>query len=199
MHLSAQALSCSRGGRAVFSSLSFSLEAGNALILEGPNGAGKSTLLRLIAGLIQPDSGTIGLDGGDDELPIGAQCHYVGHLDAVKPALTVRQNIRFWGTYLGGAQEDGALAALRLDHLADLPAGNLSAGQGRRLALARLPAAAKPIWLLDEPTVSLDRAAQQDLISLGKAHLQSGGLIVVATHLPIDLEPANTLGLTGLN
>lgn len=197
MRLSADNLACTRGGRRVLAGISFTVEAGAALILEGPNGAGKSTLLRLIAGLIQPDSGAVTLEGGDGELGIGQQCHHVGHLDALKLALTVRENVEFWASFLGGGEVERALAAVKLDHLADLPAGLLSAGQKRRLALARLAAVPRPMWLLDEPTVSLDRAAKAELEAACAGHLAGGGLIVAATHQELALTPAQTLTLGG--
>jgi len=197
MRLICRDLASVRGGRPVFAGISFTLEAGRALILEGPNGAGKSTLLRIVAGLLQPEAGAVALEGGNDDLPPGAQCHYVGHLDAVKPALTVRENLEFWTACLAGGATARALAAFRLGHLTDLPAACLSAGQKRRLALCRLAAADRPLWLLDEPTVSLDRAARSDLAGLCASHLGAGGLIVVATHAALDLDAADTLTLAG--
>ena len=191
MRLHAEALACQRGGRTVFRDLSFQAEAGEALQVVGRNGAGKSSLLRMIAGLVPVAAGAIRLDGGDPEASIGEQAHYCGHQDAFKPALTVKENLAFWTAFLDGPAtgEDllAALARLGLDHLADLPAGYLSAGQRRRLALARLVSIARPLWLLDEPTAALDQASQQVLASLMAAHLAGGGLILAATHGPLGI------------
>ena len=169
--------------------------------MTGPNGAGKSSLLRLAAGLLRPAQGRLALEGGDTELSIGEQAHYLGHQDALKPSLSVAENLRFWGRFLGstvptGAGKDGAaLAAVGLEALVHLPAGYLSAGQRRRLSLARLLAAPRPIWLLDEPTAALDAAAQRMLAELMRAHLAAGGLILAATHGPLGLEKAAELQL----
>jgi heme exporter protein A len=192
-----------RGERIVFSGLSFRITAGEALILLGRNGAGKSSLLRLVAGLLRPAAGTITLDGGDAELSIGEQAHYLGHQDALKPSLSVRENLTFWADFLGGAKPSvagadavaDALAAVGLGDLADLPAGYLSAGQRRRLSLARLLLVPRPLWLLDEPTAALDAAAQAGLADLMQTHLAGGGLILVATHGPLGLDGAQELRL----
>jgi heme exporter protein A len=197
MKLSGQNLACVRGGRGVFSGVFFAVSAGEALVLTGPNGAGKSSLLRLIAGLIQPTAGSLALQGGDPELSVGEQCHYVGHLDPLKPALTVTENLAFWTRFLnGGRAGDGqariaaGLAAVGLEDLAELPAGYLSAGQKRRLSLARVLSVPRPLWLLDEPATALDAASQQRLQRVMQAHLTGGGLIVAATHGPLGLaEP----------
>jgi len=194
-------LACVRGGRQVFRDVNFALGAAEALAVTGPNGAGKSSLLRLAAGLLRPAQGRLALEGGDTELSIGEQAHYLGHQDALKPSLSVAENLRFWGRFLGstvptGAGKDGAaLAAVGLEALVHLPAGYLSAGQRRRLSLARLLAAPRPIWLLDEPTAALDAAAQRMLAELMRAHLAAGGLILAATHGPLGLEKAAELQL----
>ena len=198
MKLSGHDLTCVRGGRRVFSSISFSVEAGQALVLTGPNGAGKSSLLRVIAGLIRPVAGGVVLENGDPELSVSEQSHYVGHLDPIKPALTVTENLAFWARFLnGGRSVDEAafiargLEAAGLEDLAGLPAGYLSAGQRRRLSLARVLAAPRPVWLLDEPTTALDTASQERLQRVMQAHLAGGGIIVAATHGPLGLaEPA---------
>jgi len=198
MRLSGSDLVCVRGGREVFRNLSFAVGAGEALIVTGRNGAGKSSLLRLIAGLLRPLAGRIDLDGGDAELTIAEQAHYVGHQDALKPSLSVRENLAFWTDLLGDrGGNGGALAAVGLDGLASLPAAYLSAGQRRRLSLARLVSAARPIWLLDEPTAALDTAAQAVLAGLMRAHLGGGGLILAATHGPLGLDRAMELRLEG--
>ena len=192
MRLSASELACIRGGRQVFRSLSFALGAGMALLVTGPNGAGKSSLLRLVAGLVQPAQGRLALDGGDPELTIGEQAHYLGHQDALKSSLSVRENLAFWAEFLGNTDlkvtVDAALAAVGLAELAGLPALYLSAGQRRRLSLARLIAIPRPIWLLDEPASALDAAAQGMLADLMRAHLAGGGLLLAATHGPLGLE-----------
>lgn len=198
MKLSGHDLACVRGGRLVFSSVGFSVAAGRALVLTGPNGAGKSSLLRVIAGLIQPVAGRVVLEGGDPELSVGEQSHYVGHLDPLKPALTVMENLAFWARFLNGAGagDEGALIgrgleAAGLEDLTELPAGYLSAGQRRRLSLARVMAAPRPVWLLDEPTTALDAASQERLQRVMQGHLAGGGIIVAATHGPLGLtEPA---------
>lgn len=174
----------------VFRDLSFALGSGEALAVTGANGAGKSSLLRLVAGLVPAARGRLALEGGEKELTIGEQAHYLGHQDALKPALSVHENLTFWADFLGkrGADVDGALAAFGLDRLAGLPAAYLSAGQRRRLALARLTAVARPVWLLDEPTAALDAAAQTGLADCMRAHLAGGGIIVAATHSPIGVE-----------
>jgi heme exporter protein A len=192
MRLSAIDLTCVRGGRDVFTGLSFSVDAGAALAVVGRNGAGKSSLLRIIAGLLAPSRGSIALDGGHTESTLAEQCHFVGHRDALKPALTVLENLRFWRNFLGSARGDDtllpALQTLGLGHLVDLPAGYLSAGQRRRLALARLLVAPRPLWLLDEPTSALDAAAQTTVTALMNGHLAEGGLIVAATHDPLGIS-----------
>jgi heme exporter protein A len=201
MRLSAVELSCHRGGRIVFTGVSFAVSSGAALIVTGRNGAGKSSLLRSIAGLLRNAQGRLSLDGGDPELSIGEQCHYVGHQDAIKPSLSVAENLRFWADFFGTPSDDAAddmdksLAAVGLEALAGLPAAYLSAGQRRRLSIARLVAVKRPIWLLDEPTSALDTAAQTRLGELMQAHLATGGLIVAATHGPIGLDQTLELRL----
>ena len=189
MQLSGVGLGCIRGGREVFAGLDFAVAAGEALALTGRNGAGKTTLLRLIAGLLEPAQGRLELVGGAPDSSIPEQAHYMGHRDALKPALTVLENLGFWYAFLGGrdAPPASALDTVGLGGLEGLPAGYLSAGQRRRLALARLIAAPRPIWLLDEPTAALDTAGQQRLAELMQAHLAGGGLIVAATHGPLGI------------
>ncbi len=198
MRLSGSELACIRGGREVFSGLSFTVGAGEALVVLGPNGAGKSSLLRLIAGLVHRTGGELALEGGDPELTIGEQAHYLGHQDALKPSLSVAENLAFWSRYLGsGETPPAALAAVGLDGIAEIPAGYLSAGQRRRLSIARLIAVKRPIWLLDEPTSALDAAAQAHLADFMGQHLAGGGLILAATHGPIGLGAAQELRLGG--
>src|SRR5882724_9885678 len=163
MRLSGRGVRCVRGGREVFSGLDFEASSGEAVAITGPNGAGKTSLLRLIAGLLTMADGSIDLEGGEAELTLPEQAHYLGHRDALKPALSVMENLCFWRDFLGGAALDAAeclatesLAAVGLDHAVRLPAAYLSAGQRRRLSIARLLAVRRPIWLLDEPTSALD-------------------------------------------
>jgi len=195
MQLTGESLTCVRGGREVFRGLSFSLKSGEALLVTGRNGAGKSSLLRMIAGLVRIASGTLALEGGEPDGVIGEQTHYLGHLDALKPALTVTENLQFWAEFLGPASGDvaPALQAVDLAPLADLPAAYLSAGQRRRLSIARLVAVPRAIWLLDEPTSALDAASQARLADLMRRHLTSGGMIVAAAHGAIGLERAREL------
>jgi heme exporter protein A len=197
MRLRGSDLACVRGGREVFRGLAFTVEAGEALVVTGPNGAGKSSLLRMVAGLVRPQQGQLELEGGDVELTRGEHIHYLGHLDALKPSLSVRENLGFWAALLGGdgTKSDVALAAVGLGELAQLPAVYLSAGQRRRLAVARLIAVERSIWLLDEPTSTLDAAAQAMLADLMRAHLAGHGLILVASHGPIGLDGAKELRL----
>ncbi len=189
LRLSASGLACVRGSRAVFSNINLELSSGEALALVGPNGSGKSSLLRLVAGLLRPTGGAIELSGGEAERPVSEQAHYLGHQDALKPSLTVAENLSFWARFLGAG--DGPLephlAAVGLGGIADLPAGYLSAGQRRRLSLARLIAVPRPIWLLDEPTSALDSAGQERLADLMRQHLGGGGLIMAATHGPLGI------------
>jgi heme exporter protein A len=197
MRLSGSDLACIRGSREVFRGLSFAVAAGEALAVSGPNGAGKSSLLRLVAGLVPKAEGRLELGGGDPELSIGEQAHYLGHQDALKPALTVQENLAFWTDFLGAGPPKQPLVAVGLDELAHLPAAYLSAGQRRRLSLARLIAVERPIWLLDEPTSALDAVAQAMLADLMRVHLAGGGLIMIATHGPFGLDGTNELRLGG--
>ena len=180
--LAAEGLVCRRGGREVFSGLSFTLASGEAVAVTGRNGAGKSSLLRMIAGLLQIERGKLSLTGGNRERSIGEQAHYLGHQDALKPSLTVIENLEFWNAWFGGGDARTALRTVGLDSIAALPAAYLSAGQKRRLSLARLVAVPRPIWLLDEPSSALDAAAQTALLVLMRDHLAMGGMIVAAMH-----------------
>jgi heme exporter protein A len=197
MKLIAERLSVMRGDRMVVTQLTFSVDGGEALLLTGPNGAGKTTLIRTIAGLLRPAGGQIRLEGAQPERTPSEECHYVGHLNGMKAGFTVEENAAFWSRYLGGAAADieTALATFGLAGARDVPAGYLSAGQRRRLALARLLLAKRPIWLLDEPTVSLDRASQEMLATVVDAHLGGGGLVLAATHLPLGFTRSRELVL----
>lgn len=200
MQLIAEKLVVERGSRAVIRDFSLSVGAGEAVILSGRNGAGKTTLLRALAGLLPAISGSVRIDGGDDEKTVGEQAHVVGHAHAVKANLTVRENLEFWARYLGGSANDGArvdraLEKFALRDLAEFPAGYLSAGQKRRVGLARLLAAERPVWLLDEPTVSLDAASTGLLAKAIEAHVEGGGMAIVATHIPLGLSRSRELAL----
>jgi heme exporter protein A len=198
MHLTGKDLACERGGRLVFSGVDFRLSGGESLVVAGRNGAGKSSLLRVLAGLLRKSAGQLDLKGGADEATLGEQAHYLGHLDAVKPSLSVGENLRFWASYFGAPRTvplEPALAAVDLGPLADLPAAYLSAGQKRRLSIARLVAVRRPVWLLDEPTSALDATSQGLLTTLMRDHLAGGGMIVAAAHGPIGLDRPKELRL----
>jgi len=195
--LTADHLSVDRGGRHVLDGVSFSLKAGEALVVTGPNGAGKTTLLRTIAGFLPVIAGHIFLVGGDAERELAQHCHYAGHLDAVKSRLTVAENLQFWSKFLEGNAETvaKAMSALALSDLADVSAAYLSAGQRRRLGLARLMVAERPIWLLDEPTVSLDQDSTAAFVALIERHRADGGMVIAATHVDLGLSDARSLRL----
>ena len=195
--LQAKGLAAFRGERLVFRDLDFELAAGDALLLTGPNGSGKSTLLRLLAGLLLPAAGALLWQGEDalaDRTAHARRVVYLGHQDAVKPGLTVGENLRFAARVSGGSAAE-ALGAVGLRTLADLPARMLSAGQRRRLALARLALGRLPLWLLDEPTVGLDAASVERFGGMLDSHRASGGMAVIATHLPLPGRPAAELAL----
>lgn len=194
MRLSGRDLRCVRGGREIFSGVALDVAAGEALAVVGANGSGKTSLLRMIAGLLAPAGGTIALDGGGAELTLPEQAHYLGHRDAMKPSLSLRENLAFWREFLGGEAADltASLTAVGLGHAIDLPAAVLSAGQRRRLSFARLLAIRRPLWLLDEPAAALDAAGQRMIAALMADHLAHGGLIVAATHGPLGI-PAREL------
>ena len=185
--LEAKSLACERGGRLIFKNLDFAIAGGEMVELRGPNGAGKSSLLRLLAGLNTAASGQLSFAGHED---IATQAHYVGHMEAVKPALSVKQNLEFWARFLGGTAD---LAVFKLERLGADEAKFLSEGQRRRLALSRLVSVKRPLWLLDEPTVGLDQAALSDLRGAMEKHLADGGLILAATHTALGLPKARTL------
>jgi heme exporter protein A len=193
-------LALERGGRALVSGLSFSLAAGEALLVTGPNGAGKSTLLRALAGLLRPARGLVRLEGAGADIGARLGAHYLGHADALKSSLTAAENLAFWAAALaigapGGLTPEAALDRVGLAAVADLPIAYLSAGQRRRVALARLLTARRPVWLLDEPTTALDQASQRRLEAMLSDHLAQGGTAVIATHTLIDLPGARELRL----
>jgi heme exporter protein A len=198
--LSGHGLACVRSERLVFSGLDFGMAAGDALVLLGPNGSGKSSLLRLMAGLLRPASGKLCWQGepiGEDREAHAGRSHYIGHHDAVKPVLSVLENLLVWArlhdSRAGAKNAELALERFGLSHLAGMPGKLLSAGQKRRLNLARLVAAPSPLWLLDEPTVALDRASVKVLEGVIADHRAGGGLVVVSTHLDIDLPGGREL------
>jgi len=197
-----RSLQCRRGGRDVFAGLAFALPSGGALLLTGPNGSGKSSLLRLMAGLLKPAGGELLWDGKSiAEAPEehAARLHYLGHLDAVKPVLSVVENLRFWADLRGTAPAlDDALERFALTDLAAVPGRLLSAGQRRRLALARLVAAPADLWLLDEPSVGLDHASVERLAKAIADHRAAGGRVVVATHTALHLTDPLRLSMDSL-
>ena len=197
---SGSGLLCIRGERVVFAGLDFEVAAGGALILVGPNGSGKSSLLRLMAGLLRPAAGGMAWNGAAvsaDRDAHNARLHYVGHQDAVKPVLSVAENLGFWASLRGGdaATAQRALETFGIGRLASVPGRFLSAGQKRRVNLARLLAAPAPLWLLDEPTTALDKGAIAALETAIDAHRRGGGMVVLATHAKIAADSPDVLDL----
>lgn len=201
--LKAQGLACDRGGRRLFEALSFDLAPGDGLLVQGPNGTGKTSLMRQIAGLLPLAAGTVSVAGVEADTPAAELCHYVGHLNGVKASLTVHENLTFWGDYLGGepasGDVDAALDVFGLTPIAGIAAGFLSAGQKRKLALSRLFACPRPIWLLDEPSVSLDTASVARLGKAIESHAKAGGIAIVSTHVPLGGAFTHTLDLRHLD
>jgi heme exporter protein A len=200
MRLIAENLSGERGGEAVFAGIGFDLAAGESLTVTGPNGSGKSTLLRVIVGLLPAAAGGMRLDGGGEEWPtVAAASHYLGHQNAMKTALSVAENLRFWRDFSGqphlGVGE--ALEMVGIGGLGHLPYAYLSTGQRRRAAIAKLLVSYRPVWLLDEPTAGLDKASEAQFSALMRVHLEDGGIVIAATHLPLGLEGAKTLEMGG--
>ena len=204
MKLSAENMGVARAGRLVVKGCAFALAAGEALAVTGPNGSGKSTLLRAIAGLLPLETGRVWL-APEAEASLPERIHYLGHANALKASLTARENLDFWRAMLGTANNGGAplltaleaLTAAGLSHAADLPCAYLSAGQKRRVALARLLTARRPLWLLDEPAAALDTSAQQWLEAIIRSHLASGGMVIAALHAPLNIGPTQSLILEG--
>ncbi len=188
MRIDVENLACRRSGRLIFQELTFSLSGGEALVVTGRNGAGKSSLLATLAGRLQPERGSVRAEGIGDAT-LSESLHWIGHRDALKSALTAQENLAFAQGLLGrpALTPRDALDRVGLAHAASLPIAYLSAGQRRRVALARLLVARRPLWLLDEPTSALDLAAQDMLHGLMRTHLADGGLIVAATHAPLQL------------
>ena len=182
-------LAAARGGRLVFERVTFSVKPGEALALRGPNGSGKTTLLRVIAGLFAPCAGRV--EGAEERTA------YAGHADGIKAALSVAENLTFWASVFGGKRRVGeAMEAFALTDLADRRASDLSAGQKRRLGLARLLVTGRPVWALDEPTVSLDAASVALFAAAVQAHLESGGIAIMATHIALGLPAAREFDLS---
>lgn len=197
-------LGCIRGGRAVFAGLDFAVAPGDALVLLGPNGSGKSSLLRIMAGLLRPTVGQLlwGEVPTVEDTEIHAmRTHYVGHHDAVKPVLSVSENLRFWARLhepcgdAAAQRVEAALVRFGLVHLRDVPGKMLSAGQKRRTNLARLLAAPSPLWLLDEPTTALDKASIKVLEATMAEHRAAGGMVVLSTHQDVDLAQSREMHL----
>ncbi|QTK80342.1 heme ABC exporter ATP-binding protein CcmA [Agrobacterium tumefaciens] len=205
MQLTAENLGVRRGEDFIFMNISFKLSDGEALVLTGRNGSGKSTLLRTVAGLLRPEQGSVKIagEGIDEEIRPSEACHYLGHRNAMKTELTVFENLRFWKDFLGdfrgaaGISIDEAAEIIGLAGITHLPYGYLSAGQQRRFAMAKLLVAWRPVWILDEPTAALDRAADDMFTDLVKDHLSKGGIVIAATHQPLGLTNARELQMTG--
>lgn len=187
MELNVSELAVARGGVPVLEGVSFSVSAGEALVLRGPNGCGKTTLLRTVAGLQPALSGVIGLER--------EAMAYAGHSDGIKAVLSVRENLQFWADVFGTGTIEPALVAFDLRGLIDRPAGSLSAGQKRRLGLARMVVTGRPVWVLDEPTVSLDMDAVAMFAGAVRTHLAGGGLALMATHIDLGLDEARVLDM----
>lgn len=201
MKLVAENLSVNRGIKRVVENLSFEIDQGEALIVTGENGAGKSTLLRAIAGLLPIDGGSVSLQGGKEELLLREQCHYLGHQNGLKTALTVKENLEFWQRFSGeldfSIQE--ALEIVDLAHTLDLAVGYLSTGMKRRIAIAKLLITRKQIWVVDEPTAGLDGGSSKMFIDICSAFCADGGILIAATHLPLSLKKSKSLHLEILN
>lgn len=196
MRLIAEKLGGERGGEPVFRDLSFDVGDGEALVVTGPNGSGKSTLLRIVAGLFPESEGSIRLEGGGEAWPdVASALHYLGHGNAMKTALTVGENLAFWQRFCGEPHlsVEDAMEMVGLPQVGDLPYGYLSTGQKRRISIARMLVSYRPVWLLDEPTAGLDAQSEKQFADLMRAHLDDGGMIVAATHIPLGLEGMKTL------
>lgn len=193
-------LSCVRGERLVFSELNFAIEPGATLVLTGSNGSGKTSLLRVMAGLTRPSAGQLSWEDGpiaDDPERHHSRLHYIGHLDALKPVLTVRENLATWSHLHGGTDKKitSALKKLRLEGFENIPGRYLSAGQRRRLSLARLVASDAPLWLLDEPTIALDAPSVEAVRNLIAEHRSNGGMAVIATNVDLGIADTSELNL----
>ncbi|TNM61018.1 heme ABC exporter ATP-binding protein CcmA [Aliirhizobium smilacinae] len=205
MRLTAENLSARRGEDLIFKDISFTLGAGESLVLTGRNGSGKSTLLRTVAGLLRPETGRVAWtsDGAEAGMRAAEACHYLGHRNAMKAELSVSENLAFWkdcfGDFSGGRgiSVGEAAESVGLGGITHLPFGYLSAGQQRRMAFAKLLVAWRPVWILDEPTAALDVNAESVFTTLIENHLAAGGILLAATHQPLGLQNAQELKMTG--
>ena len=204
MRLVAEGLSARRGEDLIFQDISFEIAAGEALVVKGPNGSGKSTLLRVLAGLLPAEAGTAKLLAAAQPVErLSEAAHYLGHRNAMKRELTVEENLAFWKAFLGdfangaAVSVDEAAESVGLGSIAHLPFGYLSAGQQRRMAMAKLLVAWRPVWILDEPTAALDVDAEKMFAGLVMAHLARGGIAIAATHQPLGLEGVKELRMEG--
>ena len=189
MRLIVSDLAAERGGEIIFSDLNFSVSGGQAMVVTGPNGSGKSTLLRIICELLPAAYGEVQLEIGAEMLKASSLIHYLGHQNAMKPALSVRENLDFWQKFHGekALEIEDALEAVGLPDIDHLPFGYLSTGQKRRVSIAKLLMSDRPIWVVDEPTAGLDRASEKRFAELMGEKLEDGGIIVAATHIPLGL------------
>lgn len=204
MRLVAEGLSAKRGEDLIFQDISFEIPRGEALVVKGPNGSGKSTLLRVLAGLLPAETGKAKLVAAAQPVErLGEACHYLGHRNAMKRELTVDENLVFWKAFFGdfsggaGISVDEAVESVGLGGIVHLPFGYLSAGQQRRMAMAKLLVAWRPVWILDEPTAALDASAEAMFAGLVTTHLARGGIAIAATHQPLGLEGVRELWMTG--
>ena len=204
MRLVAEGLSARRGEDLIFQDISFEIASGEALVVKGANGSGKSTLLRVLAGLLPAEKGSAKLLAAAQPVErLSEAAHYLGHRNAMKRELTVEENLAFWKAFLGdfaggmGVSIDEAAESVGLGGIVHLPFGYLSAGQQRRMAMAKLLVAWRPVWILDEPTAALDAAAEEMFAGLVTAHLARGGIAIAATHQPLGLEGVKELRMTG--
>ena len=204
VQLDVRELAALRGEERIFSGITFSLSAADALVVTGRNGSGKSTLIRTIAGLLPKDSGEVEVSLNGEKAPRAAEaCHYLGHRNAMKRELSVEENLVFWKRFLGdfeggvGMEPEAAAEALGLASILHLPFGYLSAGQQRRMAMAKLLTAWRPIWLLDEPTAALDGQSEEIFAGLMRAHREKGGIVIAATHQELGLAEAKGLVMKG--
>lgn len=201
MRISAQDLGADRGGERIFSGIGFSLRDGDCLIVTGENGTGKSTLLQVICGLLPAASGSVKVEDAEEPFStVAAACHYLGHQNAMKPALSVEENLSFWRTFQGEPQMevDEALGLVGLAGLGPLPFATLSTGQRRRASIAKLLVSWRPVWLLDEPTAGLDKRSEVQFTGLMEQFREDGGIIIAATHWPLGLTNVKELRLGGL-
>lgn len=204
MRLVAEGLSARRGEDLIFQDISFEIASGEALVVKGANGSGKSTLLRVLAGLLPVEKGSVNLLAAAQPVErLSEAAHYLGHRNAMKRELTVDENLSFWKAFFGdfaggaGVSVDEAAESVGLGGIVHLPFGYLSAGQQRRMAMAKLLVAWRPVWILDEPTAALDAAAETMFAGLVTAHLARGGIAIAATHQPLGLEGVKELRMKG--